>query len=195
MRKARHQRLEPCSLQREMSEKSRRGETCWCTSTLQQVSLQKQPKIGDLVRVGCRLYMSIAPRDGRRPIDSCRSVFPNRTQVELPGPNPRGVFLLRGEDPGCPRTTGHRPTPDFVFHQGVDTPPFAPDLGFGPGTMFGHLGDVGDVLVPCLPRRSWALIWRGRTLIWRGLGSQIPRVLRYQELFGASGWFRCLVFT
>ena len=39
-----------------------------------------------------------------------------------------------------------------------------------------------------VPRRSWALIWRGRTLIWRGLGSQIPRVLRYQELFGASGY-------
>ena len=32
-----------------------------------------------------------------------------------------------------------------------------------------------------IPRRSWALIWRG-------LGSQIPRVLRDQELFGASGY-------
>ena len=26
-----------------------------------------------------------------------------------------------------------------------------------------------------IPRRSWALIWKGRTLMWRGLGSQIPR--------------------
>ena len=38
-----------------------------------------------------------------------------------------------------------------------------------------------------VPKRSWALIWRGQTLIWRGLRSQIPMVLRYQELFGASG--------
>ena len=28
---------------------------------------------------------------------------------------------------------------------------------------------------PQLPRRSWSLIWRGRTrILWRGLGSQIP---------------------
>ena len=40
-----------------------------------------------------------------------------------------------------------------------------------------------------LPRRSWTLIWRGRTFIWRGLGSQIPMVLRDQGLFGAFGWF------
>ena len=32
--------------------------------------------------------------------------------------------------------------------------------------------------------RPWALIWRGQTL---GLWSQIPRVLRYQELFEVSG--------
>ena len=39
-----------------------------------------------------------------------------------------------------------------------------------------------------IPRRSWALIWRGRTLIWRGLGSQIPRVLRHQSSCERSVW-------
>ena len=39
-----------------------------------------------------------------------------------------------------------------------------------------------------LPRRSWTLLSRGRTLICRGPDPQIPMVLRDQGLFGASGY-------
>ena len=38
-----------------------------------------------------------------------------------------------------------------------------------------------------LPRRSWTLLSRGRTLLSRSPDPQICRVLRDQELFGASG--------
>ena len=41
-------------------------------------------------------------------------------------------------------------------------------------------------MVQDVPRRSWPLICRGRTLIWKGLDPQIPMVLRDQGLFGAA---------
>ena len=54
----------------------------------------------------------------------------------------------------------------------------------GSRTIFGSFG----VQHFCVPRRSWALVWRGRTLIWRGLGAQFPRVLRDQSGCERSVW-------
>ena len=77
------------------------------------------------------------------------------------------------------RSTFHCLSYDVFSGQGIK--PLSKPQGFSFDQLCLRSKDV-------MPRRSRILICRGRTLIWRGRGSQIPMVLRDQSGCERSVW-------